>query len=610
MTNHKWTITLALLLATGVCAGSEENGLIGHWKLAGDARDYSGNKLHGVNHGVDLKAAAPDVRSGQAARFGGRSAFIEVAPNKRLRLGKGDFTFAVWAHTARELDDVIGDILSMYDPVKRRGVNWCIKNHAGATTSQANYRQLQFGIDAGTEPKWRDCGRPGKAVYVMALAVHDGTLYAGTCEPGKDEAGHVFRYAGGTRWIDCGSPDRCNAVTALAVHDGKLYAGVGRYRLAGSSLPETTNANKGGEVYRYEGEKNWTDCGQLPKTEAVGGLAVFRGQLYASSLYRPAGFFRYQDGAKWESCPLPKKGERVDALAVFNGHLYATSYDACAVFRCDGKSWEDLGTLGKTGQTYSFEVHGGELFVGTWPNGRVFRHAKGQKWLDAGRLGKELEVMGMAGYNGQLYAGTLPLAQVYRFDGDGKWTLTGTLDTTPDVRYRRAWSMAVYQGQLFCGTLPSGHVHALEAGKCVTYDRELSPGWHHLAAVKQGNRLKLYVAGKEVAASETFDPALFDLGDGLPLKIGFGPHDYFNGSLRDVRLYSRALNGEEIAELANRSRRCRSHFSWPELQVKIATKVRSDEDDCSRQNSANLSRQFSASGSGDRYLSSFLRSPR
>ena len=62
----------------------------------------------------------------------------------------------------------------------------------------------------------------------------------------------------------------------------------------------------------------------------------------------------------------------------------------------------------------------------------------------------------MAVYNGKLYAGTLPLGEVYRYDGDQKWTLTGQLDTTPNVKYRRVWSMAVCQGKLFAGTLPSG----------------------------------------------------------------------------------------------------------------------------------------------------------
>ncbi len=94
--------------------------------------------------------------------------------------------------------------------------------------------------------------------------------------------------------------------------------------------------------------------------------------------------------------------------------------------------------------------------------------------------------MAMMVYNGKLYAGTLPLGQVYRYDKDGVWTLAGQLDKTPDVTYRRVWSMAIFQGRLFGGTLPSGHVYALEVGKNVTFDRELASGWQHIAAVRSG----------------------------------------------------------------------------------------------------------------------------
>src|SRR5262249_52723684 len=148
----------------------------------------------------------------------------------------------------------------------------------------------------GRASGWGDRGRPGKAVLAFALAVHAGSLYAGTCEPAKGESGRVYRYANGRRWTDCGGPDRANAVTALAVHQGKLYAGTGKYRLAGSRLKESENDEPGGRVFRHEGGARWADCGQLPRAEAVGGLVVFRGQLYATSLYRPAGFFRYEGG--------------------------------------------------------------------------------------------------------------------------------------------------------------------------------------------------------------------------------------------------------------------------------------------------------------------------
>ena len=537
---------VGVLVLAACLAAADARDPVGHWKLAGDATDSSTNRLDATNRGVKFTAKGPAGKS-PAAAFDGLSAHLEVKLSPALRLGTGDFTVALWVHTEDTFDDDIGDLVTMYDAKKRVGFNLSVRNNTGVTTTQANTRQLQFGIDAGSELKWSDEGRPGNATLAFALAVHDGHLYAGTASNAKDEIGRMYRHDGPDRWTDCGAPDRCNAISALAVHRGELYAASSKYRFAGSALPESENANRGGGIYRYEGEKRWAEVGRLPDTEAVGGLVVFKDRLHASSLYKPAGFFRYESDGKWTSLAVPD-GKRVESLGVFNGYLWATSYDGGRVYRYDGTEWKDFGQLGDNTQTYSFAVHRGRLCVGTWPSGKVFR-LNGERWDDLGRLGSELEVMGMLVHNGQLYAGTLPLAEVYRYDGDQTWTRTGQLDRTPDVKYRRAWTMAQSKGRLFCSTLPSGRVHALEAGPCVTHDRELPAGWHHVAAVKHGGRLQLYVDGKLVAGSAGFDPARFDLTADVPLLLGAGAGDNFRGGLADVRLYSRALSAQEIAGL-------------------------------------------------------------
>ena len=201
-------------------------------------------------------------------------------------------------------------------------------------------------------------------------------------------------------------------------------------------------------------------------------------------------------------------------------------------------------------QTYAFAIYQGRLHVGTWPSGRVYRLEEPGHWTDLGRLGQELEVMGMLVYNGRLLAGTLPLAEVYSFESDGAWQRLRQLDATPEVKYRRAWTMAEYQGRLFCSTLPSGKVHAFEVGQNVSTDREVSAGWRHLAAIKRGGVLQLYVDGQRAAESMAFDPAAYDLSTERPLFIGRGENDFFQGRLADVRLYQRALTAEEVAELA------------------------------------------------------------
>ena len=509
-------------------------GLLARWRLDGDCRDCSGNGNRGSPHSWD------------GGPFDGRSSYIEVDDDPTLHLGCGDFSIAAWVHTEEPLDDCLGDIVAKYDPETRTGFNLSINNFYGVTSSQPDYRNLFFGLDSRSSPGWMDCGRPGEAVMVWALCVYSGDLYAGTFEIGEGQSGHIYRYTGGNGWIDCGSPHSSNAITSLAVHGGKLYAAASHYRSSGSSLAESGNTAPGGKVFRYRGGTDWEDCGKVGQSESIGGLATFSGCLYASSMYDPPGLYRYDGGRSWTDCGNP--GGRVESLGVFHGNLYGSGWDAerGGVYRYDGNSsWSDCGIPPGNTQTYSFAAYRGLLHVGTWPSGRVFKMVP-RGWKDCGRLGEEKEVMGIAVYNGKLYAGTLPSARVYRYDGDG-WNLVGQLDSTPGVKYRRAWSMAVYGGRLYCGTLPSGRVWSMGTGGCVSLDRELGPGWSHVAAVRESGRINLLVNG---IVAGTIDPGReFNISNSRTLTIGFGEHDYFRGQIRDLRLYSRALTGSEVISI-------------------------------------------------------------
>jgi hypothetical protein len=538
-----WSMSAAL---SGV---ADEQMLIGHWPLREQAGEQSGARLSTTARHVDFETAGPPGQPRTAARFNGRNAVIEVADAESLRLGSSEFSIALWIN-ATGTDDLPGDLVSQYDAATRTGFHLGLYSHGGVTTSQANSRQLHFGIDQGRlEPAFTDHGRLGHDVMVFALCVWNDRLFAATCHAGPDEAGHVFRYEGDERWTDLGSPDRANAISAMTVFNGELYVASSKYRLAGSALAESQNPHLGGKVFRLGADDQWVSCGSLsPQTEAVGGLVAFGGKLYAGSLYRPAGFFRYEGGQQWTACATPA-GKRVEALTVFNGAIYATSYDEGSVFRFAGEHWEHIGRIPGATQTYGFAVHRGELYVSEWPQAHVFRYAGGTDWIDAGRLGDELEAMPLLVYNGKLYGGSLPLANVFRHDGPTHWTQIGRVDHTPNVQYRRAWSMAVYRGRLFVGTLPSGRVLSIEAGRNATCDRELPAGWHHVAAVRSRDRLRLYVDGRLAAESAAFAPGDYDLTNRQPLQIGFGAQDFFRGDLADVRLYRGVLSPEQIRQL-------------------------------------------------------------
>ena len=81
-------------------------------------------------------------------------------------------------------------------------------------------------------------------------------------------------------------------------------------------------------------------------------------------------------------------------------------------------------------------------------------------------------------------------------------------------------------------------------------DPAFPAGWHHVAAVKAGGQLRLYVDGRLAGESSSFDPADYDLAVDAPLRIGLGSNDYFRGRLAEVRWYDRADNGRSLAASA------------------------------------------------------------
>jgi hypothetical protein len=205
-----WTVVVLSISGLGPSALAQTevklvDGLIGHWPLESDARDRSVRNREAANRGVQFGRFA---RGKPAAKFAGRGEFLEIAAGRSPDLEDGDFSVTAWVHTANELDDALGDIVSQFDDQSRCGFSLRVTT-SGTTLSQPNVRHVSFGIDNGRiEPAWTDHGRPGQSLYAMAMAVHDRKLFVGTCEPEKDQAGHVYRLGARGEWVDCGSPDR------------------------------------------------------------------------------------------------------------------------------------------------------------------------------------------------------------------------------------------------------------------------------------------------------------------------------------------------------------------------------------------------------------------
>jgi hypothetical protein len=567
-----------LIFTVGASRASGESTLIGHWPLRGDARDHSGHGNDAVNHGVDLAKG----------QFDGASAYLEVPNNPALQLGTSDFSFCAWIHTDEQLDDIVGDLFDKYDPKTRRGVTLTCNSSAGGYQSQGTDRHIHFGIDNATDVAWQDCGHPNpNSNYVNnCLTVFKGKLYAGTSD-GKEESQwrHVYRYDGDGKWTDCGQVGeaRTTGVGALIVHNGDLYAATSTY--------DWTRVKDGdydpGRVYRYLGGQQWEDCGAPSDDRTLNSLASFQGKLYAAGGPNTKGVFVRERGNDWRPAKVFTDGSGLKeycfphAMCRHNGKLFV---GWPAVFAFDGHGWSFAGDpiyhlQNGFLQTHSLELYQGKLHAGTWPEAKAAAYEGGEEWQDLGRVGEDgTETNALAVYNGKLYGGSIPRAEVCRYDGDASWTslrrfyspegwrpgLPGKASRKEVNEWSRVTSLTVCDGKLFAGAGSCtssvkdapidvrGKVFGMEAGKMASYDDDLGAGWKHLAAVRDGRQLKLYIDGKLAAKSTEFEPSQYDLSNAQPLRIGFGQTEYFAGAMNDVRLYQGALSEAQIQDLSSK----------------------------------------------------------
>lgn len=584
MTARLGIISAALGWFVSVSLAVAEEGLVAHWPLTKDGRDAGPSHLDAVDYAVDWPRQ----------RFDGRRSRLEVADAPPLHFGVGDFTLLVQVLADPLLTDERGDIVSKFDPISRRGFTLSLAASAAGYNGAGDSRHVHFGLGGGGRPEngeWIDCGRPGgKSHNSDALTVFDGRLYAGVTDaPDVADWAHVYCYAGGQEWRDCGrlGQDRTRGVYAMTVHQGDLYAAT-----SASHGPQPASMSFG-RVYRYRGGDQWQDIGQPGRNYRINALASFNGQLYACGFNigpDPGHVYVYEPqaaaegGESWRA--IGEFPGWPHALAVHDGELFM-AYPHGEVFAYNGSTWRELGnpfgSREECNQIHSLGVFGGELLAGTWPKGRVAALREGG-WVDLGRPGDATEVIGLAAYNGSLYAGTIPRAEIFRWEQEPGATANwrsirrlfdppgyepvpvGSADGPGVADWSRASSLTVFGDSLYVSTATCyrtmmerprpdeirGRVFAWKSGHHVAHDRDLGSGWRRLAAVRQGGELRLFVDGVLVARSAADpDDEPIDVSTSAPLQIGFGPKSHFEGGIRDLRIYNRALSEAEIAAQAD-----------------------------------------------------------
>ena len=87
-------------------------------------------------------------------------------------------------------------------------------------------------------------------------------------------------------------------------------------------------------------------------------------------------------------------------------------------------------------------------------------------------------------------------------------------------------------------------------GGVATRSPVIDQQWHHLAVVKSGTRVTLFVDGREEASTDVRPEA----APARPLLMGFNPGEgsagHWRGDLDDVRIYDRALSASDVLAIA------------------------------------------------------------
>ncbi len=492
----------------------------------------------------------------------------------------GDFSIAMWVEVPQDRPGAAGTLASKFDPVARRGFTLAAISGGGGYSGPGDDLRISFGVDAGTEPKWFDCGHPSRtSKYVSnSLTVFAGDLYAATSDA-EDDAGkaHVFRYLGEQDWEDLGkiTPLNAHGVGPMIVHEESLYAGTWNYdwtRVDSQDLDPC-------RVYRFDGPERWVDCGQPGASSRLFGLASHDGKLYAVG--DDFSVQVYRGGQEWEQVRLLTT--YAHPMTVDGGRLVLGTLDPASVWAFDGEGWEDLGNpLGsqeRSSQLHSFVDFRGSLHTGTWPLGGVAgRDAETGEWIDRGRLGDSTEVNALLMYNGKMYGGALPRAEVFRYDEGEDWTSIRRFNERPDwqpipvaqveaaddgdVRVRewgRVTSLTEHDGLLFASTgnstsafvdegyEPLGGVYAMRAGAVATTANSISAGWHHVVASREQGVLSVFIDGARAATSRHM--LVSSVETAVPLTTGAGESGAFSGRIEEVRVVGHALDDVEIKAL-------------------------------------------------------------
>ena len=125
------------------------------------------------------------------------------------------------------------------------------------------------------------------------------------------------------------------------------------------------------------------------------------------------------------------------------------------------------------------------------------------------------------------------------------WMKTGSINGAiigkrPSCGHSHFWNIILTNGKIVCELDQNRHYYLNLVGKSVINDLR----WHHIAMVRNGNHVSLFIDGKLDATGVT-GTGTTNVSNNTKLSIG-RVCTYFNGSIDELRLWSAALNPSDV----------------------------------------------------------------
>ncbi|MGA1819932.1 MAG: PA14 domain-containing protein [Thermoplasmatota archaeon] len=454
-----------------------------------------------------------------ALRFDGVDDLLNCGNGSSLQVGKGSFTVEAWVHVGSNLTDNLGGILHKYDRTADRGffLDAVSTQRYGGTGD--SYSQVIFGMNQGRKNNtWNvAAGSYGTSHSLNDMVIYDGGLFAASSQ------GDLVEWTP-TGWVQRAAAYSNGAISSLAVYDGRIFGAVAST----------------GELVRKDGS-TWTRVAQSYNSELVNCLAVFNGMLYGGSA--STGLLLEWNGfGAWALVASPYSTETgITDLCVYNNNLFGISSPSGYLLQWNGRdSWAQQAQYGSA--LGPLIVYRGRLYSGY---NSLLEWNGVNNWLAKSSTIPSGIFTTMTVFGGELLGAT-NAGVLYEWDGDNIWVQRAPISGSESTIN----AMCAFRGKLYGVTTGQGLLLEWNSGFSVTGDTGLYPGWNHIVAVKDSSAgaMHLYINGEPAGTSRLFDPDMYDLNCTTNLYIGQGSQDNFKGSIDRVRIFGRALGGQEIAE--------------------------------------------------------------